>query len=203
MSVLHNSVPLVVRPRAAVPAETPQGKGESEPVSNHPEGLVVMLPLVSLIGDGPAPKFLATVEGLVVAPLVAAKLAYGNENMNWKQFQSRPHVQKYMLYLRGKLAMGMGITRENVLVQLQETFLRATMNNDFKAAVGSMKEVADIMGWKHRDAGNVRIDVQGNVINIVKAAPDAAPQEEVIDAEIMAEVMAMNGRSDVVDAEGS
>jgi hypothetical protein len=133
----------------------------------------------------------------------AAKIAYGNEKLNWRQFQNKPHVQKYMLYLRGKLAMGMGITRENVLVQLQETFLRATMNGDYKAAVGSMKEVADIMGWKHRDAGNVRIDVQGNVINIVKAAPDAPPQEEVIDAEIMAEVMAMNGRSDVVDAEGS
>lgn len=38
---------------------------------------MVMLPLASLIGDGPAQKFLATVEGLVVVPLVAATLAYG------------------------------------------------------------------------------------------------------------------------------
>ena len=135
----------------------------------------------------------------------AAKAAYGNENANSAQIERRPCVVRLMNYYRGKMALGMGITKESVLVQLQENAIRAGMGGDFKAVNGALKEVAEIMGWKKHDTGNVRIDMQGNVINIVAAKPKevaSVVDEDVIDADILSEVMAMNGRPDVLDAKG-
>ena len=127
----------------------------------------------------------------------AAKLAYGNEKANATQIEGREHVAKLMLHYRGKMALGMGITRENVLVQLQENAIRAGMGGDFKAVNGALKEVAEIMGWKKTDGGIKRLDLQGNVINIIQSTPLTAPlaNEEVIDAEVLSEVLAMNGRA--------
>ena len=126
----------------------------------------------------------------------AAKIAYGNEKANATQIEGREHVAKLMLHYRGKMALGMGITRENVLVQLQENAIRAGMGGDFKAVNGALKEVAEIMGWKKHDSGPARVDLQGNVINIIQSTPLTAPlaNEEVIDAEVLSEVLAMNGR---------
>ena len=127
----------------------------------------------------------------------AAKIAYGNEKANATQIEGREHVAKLMLHYRGKMALGMGITRENVLVQLQENAIRAGMGGDFKAVNGALKEVAEIMGWKKTDGGIKRLDLQGNVINIIQSTPLTAPlaNEEVIDAEVLSEVLAMNGRA--------
>ena len=136
----------------------------------------------------------------------AARLAYGNEKASSIQIENRAHVERLMNYYRGKMALGMGITRESVLVQLQENAIRAGMGGDFKAVNGALKEVAEIMGWKKHDSGNVRIDMQGNVINIVAAKPKevaSATDEDVIDAEVLSEVMAMNGRGADVDSSGS
>ena len=136
----------------------------------------------------------------------AAKVAYGNEKANSTQIEGRPHVERLMNYYRGKMTLGMGITRENILVQLQENAIRAGMGGDFKAVNGALKEVAEIMGWKKTDSSNVRIDMQGNVINIVAAKPKevaSATEEDVIDAEVLSEVMAMNGRGADVDSSGS
>ena len=127
----------------------------------------------------------------------AAKIAYGNEKANATQIEGREHVAKLMLHYRGKMALGMGITRENVLVQLQENAIRAGMGGDFKAVNGALKEVAEIMGWKKTDGGIKRLDLQGNVINIIQSTPSTAPlaAEDVIDAEVLSEVLAMNGRA--------
>lgn len=94
------------------------------------------------------------------------------------------------------MSLGMGITKENILVQLQENAIRAGMGGDFKAVNGALKEVAEIMGWKKHDTGPARVDLQGNVINIIQSTPSTAPlaAEDVIDAEVLGEVLAMNGR---------
>lgn len=124
--------------------------------------------------------------------------AAGYRGGNWRRLEQDPNVQLYLAELQRAAAVKASVTPERVMMRLDRIAEKAESEGHYQSAILANKQLGAALGMfgKQSDGGVLRVNGNGNVIQIVSSSqePNLEEPSEVFDAEFE-EVMALNGRS--------
>lgn len=126
-----------------------------------------------------------------------ALAALGFKTMKPETFEGRkPEIVMYLAELQAAASVAAGITSSRVVRRLDRIAETAEQRGKLGIAVLANKTLGQAIGmFQPKDNGSIRINGDGNTINIVAGTPSvvAGDDGEIIDAEYR-EILALNGR---------